>query len=139
MHTVDHTTTDHAAAEAGLRRLLLADAAICAVSGIGLVVFRSPIADLVGRDSTTALAAIGTFLAVLAIGLSSLARAHRRTMLRLTPWSAEGDLLWAAASLAVAAVASLNGTGRVLVLIQAVAVAGMGVAKLAGRRRALVS
>jgi hypothetical protein len=70
------------------------------------------------------------------VNLLVLARASARTLLALTPWSAESDFAWVIASVVVAVAVSMTGTGRALVLAQAVAVAAMGVAKLKAVRAA---
>jgi hypothetical protein len=74
--------------------------------------------------------AAGAFLLVLGAGLALLARAEVHVLRALLPWSGEGDLLWAAGSVAVAALVDLTGPGRALVLAQAAVVALVGVAKL---------
>lgn len=117
------TTTDP------LRRVIWLDVAACGVLGIGLVGLAGPVADLLDIESSAPVVAAGAFLTVLAVGLVWLARASTPARLRLTPWSAAGDVAWAVGSVALAAAAPLSGVGRVLVAVQGLAVAGMAVAK----------
>ena len=124
------------AALADLRQVVRLDIGVCAASGVALVAGARPLADLAGLAGGGETAAVGGFLLVLAAGLVLLARASARTLVQLVPWSAEGDLAWAAASALVAGTVSMNGTGRALVLAQGVIVAGVGVAKLRAHRAA---
>jgi hypothetical protein len=73
---------------------------------------------------------------VLGVGLAFLARAGRRALVALAPWSAEGDFAWAAASLVAAGFADLTGPGRALVAAQAVVVAVMGAVKIRAAKAA---
>lgn len=138
MQTEPLLSSRHAADE--LRHVIGADAALCAVSGAALVGLAAPLADLVGLTGGGGpLVGVGTFLLVLAAGLAWLRRAPHDTLLRLTPASAGGDLVWAAASVVVAVTVSMNLGGRAAVVVQAAAVAGVGLAKLRARRLALPS
>ncbi len=136
--TVPSTTGFADALEAirGVRRVVQADAVLCLVSGGLLVAGAAPLADLAGLDPTWPVAAVGGFLLLLGANLLLLARASARLLLALTPWSADGDLLWAAASVAVAVGVSMTATGRALVLAQGLVVAAVGVAKLKAVRAA---
>lgn len=127
-------TTD---ATEGLRRVIRLDVAACAVPGIALVALAGPVAELLDVDNTTPIVVAGVFLVVLAADLALLARSSTSILLRLTPWSAAGDLAWAVGSAALALLAPLSGVGRFVVLAQGLAVAGMAIAKLSARRRAL--
>lgn len=137
------TTTTAAPAEHatngvdGLRRVIRLDVAACAGPGIALVGLAGPVADLLGVDGTTPIVVAGVFLVALAVDLALLARSSTATLLRLTPWSAAGDMAWALGSVALALLAPLSGIGRAVVLAQGLAVAGMAFAKLAARRRAV--
>ncbi|QGG96424.1 hypothetical protein [Actinomarinicola tropica] len=137
------TTTTTAAATTApdrtrtLRAVMNLDVAACAVPGLALVELAGPVADVLGIENATPVTAAGAFLVVLAAELALLARAPARLLLRLTPWSAAGDAAWALGSAAVAAIAPLSGIGRLVVLAQGLAVAGMAVAKLRARRQAL--
>lgn len=119
-----------------VRRVLVADAVLCATSGAVLVAAARPLADLAGVDPAWPLAAAGAFLLALAVGLAVLARSSSRRVLALTPWSAEGDLLWAVGSFAVAAGVSLTGPGRALIAAQGLVVAGMALLKTRAVRAA---
>ena len=128
--------TETLGAISDVRRIVQADAVLCLVSGSLLVVGAQPIADVAGLEPAWPAAAAGAFLVLLGANLLFLARAAARHLLALTPWSADGDFLWAAASVAVAVGVSLTGTGRVLLIAQALLVAGVGVAKLRAVRAA---
>ncbi len=119
-----------------VRRIVLADAVLCLVTGGLLVGGVVPIADLIGLEPRWPVAAAGAFLLLLGGNLLCLARAAPRHVLALTPWSADGDFLWAIASVAIALGVSLTGPGRALVLVQAVAVVAVGLAKLRAVRAA---
>ena len=130
-----HTATD-TPATAWVRTVIKADAALCVISGVVLAGAAGPLADLAGLDTATPVVLPGLFLLLLGAGLAALARAGRRTLVALTPWSADGDFAWAAASLAVAVLTDLTGPGRALVAAQAVVVAVMGTLKLRAVRAA---
>ena len=112
------------------RRLVRFDSLLCLASGAVLVAAASPLTDLAGVEPLVPTVAAGVFLVVLGAGLAFLARAELRPLRALLPWSGEGDLLWAAGSVAVATTVDLTGPGRALVLAQAAVVALVGVAKL---------
>lgn len=122
------------ATDAPLRRVIRADVVACAGSGALLLAAAGPLADVLGVTNAAPVQAAGAFLLVLGLALAVLARTPHDVLVRLTPWSAAGDALWAAGSLAIAAAAPLSGVGRALVAAQGLAVAGMAVAKLMGRR-----
>lgn len=113
-----------------LRTVVRADAALCVATGAVLAAGASPLADLAGLDTATPVVLPGVFLLVLGLGLGLLARADRRLLVALTPWSARGDVVWGAASLAVAAGVDLTGPGRALVVAQALVVTAMAALKL---------
>jgi hypothetical protein len=139
MTTTVHAPTDFADtldAVNDVRRVVQADAVLCLVSGGLLVAGVAPIADLLGVEPRWPVAAAGAFLLLLGANLLFLARAAARHVLALTPWSADGDFLWAIASIAVALGVSLTGPGRALILVQGVVVAAVGVAKLRAVRAA---
>lgn len=136
MTTTQPTLTAGPATTEPLRRVIWLDVAACGVLGLGLLGLARPVADLLDIESSAPIVAAGAFLAVLAVGLVWLARASTPLLLRLTPWSAAGDVAWAVASVALAAAAPLSGVGRVLVAAQGLAVAGMAVAKTSARRHA---
>jgi hypothetical protein len=119
-----------------VRRVMRADAVLCAVLGVGLVAGAGPVADLIGVDPSWSVAAAGAFLLGLAAALFAISRAAVRPLLALTPWSAEGDFVWAAASVVVAVTVSLTGPGRALIAGQGLVAVAMGVAKLQAVRAA---
>ena len=132
------TTTARPAArtatDAPLRRVIRVDVVACAGSGALLLAAAGPLADVLDVTNAAPVQAAGAFLVVLGLALAVLARTPHDVIVRLTPWSAAGDALWAAGSLAIAAAAPLSGVGRALVAAQGLAVAGMAVAKLMARR-----
>ena len=135
------TTSTPAAAETDaaiirLRRVIQTDVALCAVSGVALVVGAGVLADLADVNGEAAIDAAGGFLVLLAGALRWLSRAPVEALVRLTPWSAEGDFAWAVGSVVLAVAGSMSGPGRALLVAQAVAVAGMGGAKLVAHRGA---
>ena len=113
------------------RRLLRFDSLLCLASGVLLVAGAPVLTDLAGVEPLGPTVAAGVFLLVLGAGLAFLARAEERLVQGLLPWSGEGDLLWAAGSVALVVLVDLTGPGQGLVLAQAAAVAAIGVAKLA--------
>jgi hypothetical protein len=112
------------------RRLVRFDSLLCLASGALLVVGATPLTDLAGVEPPAPALAAGVFLLVMAAGLALLARAQLRVLRVVLPWSGEGDLLWAAGSVALAVMVDLTGPGRALVLAQAAVVALVGLAKL---------
>jgi hypothetical protein len=112
------------------RRLVRVDSLLCLASGALLVAGASPFTDLAGVEPLAPTVAAGIFLLALGAGLAVLARAELHVLRALLPWSGEGDLLWAAGSVAVAAMVDLTGPGRALVLAQAAVVGMVGIAKL---------
>ncbi|MEO6318567.1 MAG: hypothetical protein ABIP36_07280 [Acidimicrobiales bacterium] len=119
-----------------VRRVVQADAAVTAVGGIVVLAAAEPVADLLGLATTGPVLAVGAVFVALSLVLALLGRADARSMLRLVPINAAGDLVWAAASIGVAALAELSGTGRALIAVQAVVVLAVGEAKLITVRRA---
>ena len=119
-----------------LRQLIAVDAAICFGSGLVLLVAAAPVADLIGVSTTTPVRVVGAFLLLLGVGLAWLSRASDRARSRWVPINAAGDLLWAAASLAVAVLADLTGPGRALIAAQGLLALAIGEAKLVLHRRA---
>jgi hypothetical protein len=137
--TATSTTTMIAAPDAAtarLRRVIQTDVALCAVSGVALVAGAGALADLADVEGGGPIVAAGAFLLLLAGALTWLSRAPAEALVRLAPWSAEGDFAWAVGSVALAVAMSMSGTGRALLVAQAVVVAGVGAAKLAAHRGA---
>ncbi|MGK2948494.1 MAG: hypothetical protein ACSLFP_07960 [Acidimicrobiales bacterium] len=124
------------AAVSDLRRFLVAEAAVTAALGAGMLVGTDALADRSGLATTGPVLAVGAFFVALPVVLAILSRAPQRLLLRLAPLNAAGDLAWAAASFGVAALADLSTTGRVLVAGQGILVVGIGEAKLLLARRA---
>jgi hypothetical protein len=113
-----------------VRRVLRTDAALCAAMGAAFFAGAGPLAETACIDPSWPVAATGAFLVGLAGLLLLLSRGASRLVLALTPWSAESDFLWVAASIAVALGVALTGPGRAFILAQAAIVACVGVAKL---------
>jgi len=119
-----------------LRRVIQTDVGLCAASGVVLVLGAGALADLADVSGGGPIVAAGAFLLLLAGALTWLSRAPAEALVRLAPWSAEGDFAWVIGSVALAVAVSMSATGRVLLVTQAVVVAGMGAAKLAAHRNA---
>ncbi|CAN5482440.1 hypothetical protein BH23ACT3_BH23ACT3_18810 [soil metagenome] len=101
------------------------------------MVAAGPLTRLADVPAVGALRLIGVGLLVLAADLVLLSRSRRSTLVRFTPFSAAGDVVWTVASFVVAAAVEMNPGARVGVVLQGVAVGGVAVAKLLTRRRAL--
>ena len=134
MTTTTAPLAPRTATDAPLRRVIRVDVVACAGSGALLLAAAGPLADVLDVTNAAPIQAAGAFLVVLGLALAVLARTPHDVLVRLTPWSAAGDALWATGSLAIAAAAPLSGVGRALVAAQGLAVAGMAVAKLMARR-----
>ncbi|WP_179961594.1 hypothetical protein [Pikeienuella piscinae] len=115
-----------------LRRILILDAATCAVMGVGLLAFSGPVAALTALPIPL-LTGAGALLPPIAALIAFVASRAAPWLLRLVVW---GNVAWAAASLAlVFGLAPMNGFGVAFVLLQAVAVAGFAAAEQAGLAR----
>ncbi|MBV2364952.1 hypothetical protein KUM37_16690 [Streptomonospora sp. NEAU-YY374] len=117
-----------------------ADAAVTGANALLYLALAAPLADLLGAPRPWLLA-VGAFLACYAAVVALVARrAAGRGPVRAAVWPVVGvNLLWTAASLAVAAgsVLPLTGIGRAWTVLQAVAVLGFAlwqVTALRGRR-----
>jgi hypothetical protein len=117
-----------------LRNVLRADAVVCAIGGVDLVAFSSPIASLLGMSEATPLPVIGVVLAVYGVYLWI---ASRRDPLSLNEaWAfAMGDLVWVAASAALIAFGPLSANGNWIVGIVALVTLAVAELKLLGIRR----
>lgn len=133
--TAAERSWDHATVT-DLRRFLVAEAIVTAALGAVMLVAADSLADRTGLATTGPVVAVGAFFVALPVVLAVLSRAPQRLLLRLAPINAVGDLAWAAASFAVAALADLSTTGRVLVALQGLLVVGIGEAKILLARRA---
>jgi hypothetical protein len=130
------TPSTPAASRRQLRQLLTVDAAICLVSGAVLVVAATPVADLVGLSTSEPVRVVGIFLVLLGGALAWLSNSSDKARQQWVPINAAGDLLWAAASLAVAVLADLTGPGRALIAAQGLLALSIGETKLVLLRRA---
>ncbi len=119
-----------------LRQVMVADAVATGVAGIGLLLAADPLADEAGLATTGPVLAVGGFFAVLALLVGAISRVRDPLLVRLAALNGGADVGWAVASVVVGLTADLSGTGRALVLVQAVAVLGVGEAKLLLARRA---
>jgi hypothetical protein len=118
-----------------LRALLRLDAIACAASGAVAVLAASPVADLVGVDTTGWVRGIGAFLVVYGAALAVAAVAPLAVVRAVASTSAAGDALWVAATLVLVATGAFSAAGVVVVLAMAAVVATLGVLKA----RALVT
>ncbi len=134
--TFTDQTPREAEATTVVRRVVQADAALTAVGGGVVLAAAEPVADLLGLATTGPVLAVGAFFMALSLVLALVGRTDARQLLRVVPINAVGDLAWAAASIGVAALADLSGTGRALIAVQAVVVLAVGEAKLITVRRA---
>ncbi|MBB3675732.1 hypothetical protein FHX36_001467 [Modestobacter versicolor] len=114
-------------------RLLQLDGVLCAAMGLTAALAAGPVAELLGTTATGVVRGVGIALVVYAAGLLAAARSRwARPALRA---AAIGNVAWEAASLAVAVLADLGTTGRVLVAAQGLVVGALAVVQLrAGRR-----
>jgi hypothetical protein len=119
-----------------LRQLMVADAVVTAVGGLGLLAGASMLAEEAGLTTAAPVRAVGGFFVVLAVVVATVGWRPERTLVRLTSVNGLGDLMWAAASVIVGLTADLSGSGRAVVLVQAVIVLAVGEAKLLLARRA---
>ncbi|GAA4751642.1 hypothetical protein GCM10023328_38420 [Modestobacter marinus] len=114
-------------------RLLQLDGALCATVGLVMGTAAGPVAELLGTDATGVVRAVGIALALYAAGLLVSSRTRwARPVLRAV---AIGNLGWEVASLAVAVLADLSTTGRVLVAAQGLAVGALALVQLRTGRR----
>ncbi len=134
--TVTDQTPREAAATTVVRRVVQADAVLTAFGGLVSLAAAEPVSDLLGLATTGPVIAVGAFFVALSLVLPLLGRTDARSLLRLVPINAVADLGWAAASIGVAVLADLSGSGRALIAIQAVAVLAVGEIKLITVRRA---
>jgi hypothetical protein len=122
-------------AETSLRRVLLLDAASCAVLGIGFLALASVLADPLGAP-TTFLRVVGAVLAVCAVVIGGVARG-RPVQPAAVAAVVVLNAAWVVGSLTLAAGAwtSLSTAGIVLDVVQAAAVLGLAAAEAVGLRR----
>jgi hypothetical protein len=121
-----------------LRRLLLTDAATCAVMGLALDLGAAPLASLTGLPAPLLLAA-GLSLLPIAVFMALVAWRPHPAAVRLVVL---GNAAWVAASLLLLVSgpltgwAAANGLGVAVVLAQALAVAGLALLEQAAARAA---
>ncbi len=114
-------------------RLLQLDGVLCAAMGAAMAIAAGPVSGLLGTDATGVVRAVGIALVVYAVVLAASARSHWSS--RMLKAAGIGNIGWEVGSLAVAALADLSATGRVLVAAQGLAVGLLAVVQLrAGRR-----
>ena len=114
-------------------RLLQLDGALCTAMGLAMAVGAGPVADLLGTSATGVVRLVG--IALVVYGIDLVVAARTRWAGQVLRFAGVGNLGWEVASLAVAALADLSTTGRVLVAAQGVAVGALGLVQLrAGRR-----
>lgn len=106
---------------AGVRRVLLADAATCAVAGALMAFAATPVAQLTNLpEPLLRIAGFSLFPVTALFGWMATSRTFSRALLRL---AVLGNAAWVVGSLAVLALTAPNGPGYVFVLAQAAAVA----------------
>jgi hypothetical protein len=113
-------------------RLLQIDGVLCAAMGAAMAIAAGPVSGLLGTDATGVVRAVGIALVVYAVVLAASARSHWSS--RMLRAAGIGNIGWEVGSLAVAVLADLSATGRVLVAAQGLAVGLLAVVQLrAGR------
>ncbi|HEU0102545.1 MAG TPA: hypothetical protein VFR07_09520 [Mycobacteriales bacterium] len=123
------TTSSTTSPAVGLLRL---DGVLCAAMGLTLAIGAEPVAELLGTASTGVLRVVGVALVLYGLDLVLLAPTRwARGVLRA---AGIGNLAWEVASLAVAALADLSTTGRVLVAVQGLVVGALGLVQLRAAR-----
>ena len=125
--SLDRSTTSASA------RLLQLDGVLCAAMGAAMAVATTPVSDLLGTDATGVVRAVGIALVVYAVVLAAAARSHWSS--RVLRVAGIGNIGWEVGSLAVAVLADLSATGRVLVAAQGLAVGLLAVVQLRASRR----
>lgn len=114
-------------------RLLQLDGVLCASMGAAMAVAAGAVSDLLGTDATGVVRAVGIALVVYAVAL--VAGARSRWSARVLKAAGIGNIGWEVGSLAVAVLADLSTTGRVLVAAQGLAVGMLAVLQLRASRR----
>ena len=112
-----------------LRSILRLDSAVCVTSGVAAIALARPVADAIGVDGTGWVRAAGLFLLVYGAVLGIESRGSSRVVEVVGGLSALGDAAWLAGTIALVAAGTFSGGGNVLVLLFAVAAAGIGLAK----------
>ncbi len=128
----NHASTRPAAAEDPadpVRRVLVIDAGICALSGGILLAAAVPIARSADLAAPTIVWVLGTFLLLLGLELAVLSRAPTRWARLGAVVTGMGDLVWVGGSVAVVATAGLPGWATAAVLAQAAVVLAVAGAK----------
>ena len=114
-------------------RLLQLDGALCAAMGTAMGTASGAVSDLLGTDATGVVRVVGIALALYGVALFASARTSRAP--QILKAAGIGNLGWEVGSLAVAALADLSTTGRVLVAVQGLAVGALAVVQLRASRR----
>ncbi len=115
-----------------LRTLLALDAVTCLAMGTGLIALTAPIAGWTGLPAQLIAGAGWLLLPCAALMAAMALRPHPAGIALIVA----GNVGWVAASLAVAALSGANGLGVILVLAQALAVAGIAYAERAAWKAA---
>lgn len=111
------------AVSAAFRTAVRANAVFCAVSGLAIAGFATPLTRFLGAGSPGLYVGLGIFLAVYGVHLFLTSRRHG--VGRAEGWLiVAGDVAWVAASVAVAAAGLLTSGGAAAVLAVAVVVGG---------------
>ena len=114
-------------------RLLQLDGVLCAAMGTAMGAAAGPVSELLGTDATAVVRAVGIALALYGVGLLASARSSRAPQILAA--AGISNVGWELGSLAVAGLADLSTTGRVLVAAQGLAVGALAVVQLRASRR----
>jgi hypothetical protein len=118
-----------------LRQVLKINAAISGLTGLVMAVFARPVDRLIGADAVTAVGVVGVGLALFAVGVFAVGRAHEPTLHAGGRVILLLDVIWVIASVAVVLAGWFNTTGAVLVLLVAAVVGAFAVGEAIGLRR----
>ena len=120
------------------RGLLVADAGLCAVTGVLAAALAPAVADLLGPDvPTVAVRVVGVALVVYALDLALVAARGSATWVRRTALAAAfGNVAWVAATVGLVAAGAFSTAGAVVVLTVAAVVGDVGLLQLRAARAA---
>lgn len=121
---------------AGMRALLRADSALCAVCGSVAVLAAGSVADLLGPDvSTTVVLLVGLALVLYAVDLAVTSRTADRWQRPAAIGAGMGNVGWVLATVVLVALGVFSTAGAVVALVIAAPVGGLGVRQLLAVRR----
>jgi hypothetical protein len=128
------TTAVVQASRVTVRSLLTIDALLCAVSGVIALAAAGPVADLLGVDARGWVSGVGVFLLFYAADLWFLSRSRETVARRGAAVTAIGDALWVAGTAVLIAAGVLSAAGVTTMVIVALPVGALGVAKAVALR-----